>query len=302
MRTRLLAVLSILMLTACTDSTQSLQELRLATPPDDGYQAALVDGYQRFAEAKAARSEWDDSEFLADKGLLAAHGAETLPEDPSTHPLPAASVPEFNDARTRLLEAIEANKTIQPALTAQAVLAYDRWLLSVQNNQSLEDITETHDAFFASLAKLETVHVAQPGLDIPTSEPVGAAPVPVVATLTEKGPVSLPPTVLYFPFNQDKMAKGAEAALHKLATQIIASGATASVNVNGHTDRSGPEVYNIGLSERRARFVLNALVKAGAPAKELHPFGFGESDPAVPTADGVREPRNRRVEVVIEKQ
>ena len=73
-----------------------------------------------------------------------------------------------------------------------------------------------------------------------------------------------------------------------------------SISINGHADRAGTETYNMDLSERRARFVMKALEEAGVPAKLMQYFAFGETDPAVPTADGVREPKNRRVEIYIE--
>jgi hypothetical protein len=65
-------------------------------------------------------------------------------------------------------------------------------------------------------------------------------------------------------------------------------------------DRVGSEQYNLDLSQRRARFVVGALKQAGISEQLLKYFAFGESDPAVPTEDGVAEPRNRRVEIFIE--
>ena len=68
--------------------------------------------------------------------------------------------------------------------------------------------------------------------------------------------------------------------------------------VGGHADRSGTEAYNQGLSEQRARNVARALVARGVPAPALDVQWFGESRPRIQTADGVREPQNRRVEIV----
>jgi len=65
----------------------------------------------------------------------------------------------------------------------------------------------------------------------------------------------------------------------------------------GHADRSGGDAYNMGLSERRAAAVRSYLTGKGVPMEVMSSEAFGESRPMVETADGVREPQNRRVEI-----
>jgi outer membrane protein OmpA-like peptidoglycan-associated protein len=91
------------------------------------------------------------------------------------------------------------------------------------------------------------------------------------------------------------------------ARQIIAEAATASaqvettqIEVNGYTDLSGSAAYNKRLSIRRAESVAAELVRDGVSDDEIVMKGFGESHPLVPTAPGVREPQNRRVEVILQ--
>lgn len=76
-------------------------------------------------------------------------------------------------------------------------------------------------------------------------------------------------------------------------------GRTTRVTVLGYTDRSGTREYNITLSRKRAVAVRFALVQAGVPAGRIVARWEGENMPLVPTADGVREPQNRRVEITI---
>ena len=72
------------------------------------------------------------------------------------------------------------------------------------------------------------------------------------------------------------------------------------IEVSGNTDTSGTPQYNMGLSMRRADAVKAELVKGGVPIAAISTQGFGETHLLVPTAAGVREPQNRRVEIVIQ--
>jgi outer membrane protein OmpA-like peptidoglycan-associated protein len=90
------------------------------------------------------------------------------------------------------------------------------------------------------------------------------------------------------------------------ATQIIAEAAadsktqtTTTLDVSGYTDTSGTPVYNQGLSLRRAKAVAAKLVVDGVPAAEIEIHAYGETHLLVPTGPGVREPQNRRVEIVL---
>ncbi|MEN9498855.1 MAG: hypothetical protein RIS83_674, partial [Pseudomonadota bacterium] len=96
-----------------------------------------------------------------------------------------------------------------------------------------------------------------------------------------------------------------KADLTDRAKQIIGEAASSRgqgvtrLEVNGYTDRSGSDQYNQGLSVRRANAVASELVRRGVPRNEIVTRGFGEANPLVPTADGVREPQNRRVEIIL---
>ena len=90
------------------------------------------------------------------------------------------------------------------------------------------------------------------------------------------------------------------------ARQIVAEAAAASprvqttrIEVQGNADRSGTPAYNQGLSLRRARTVAAELVRLGVPQSEIAVQGFGDTHPLVPTTAGVREPQNRRVEIIL---
>ncbi len=280
-----LALLSLVALTAC-DTTRSLKELRHATPVGDAYHVALASGYQTFAEDKVLRYDWWTSKYFADKGLMAAYGRDVEPEEPTGWEIPQTMMSQFDDARTKLRAAIVVNQETQPVLTAKAVVLYDRWVEVQSNKWDVVRIDETRDAFFAALAKLEEAHVAE-GSTVPAPSTPRAAPVETTST------------ILYFPFDSDTLSDGAKNALAELVKYVQGAGNVA-ISINGHADRAGAETYNMDLSQRRAQFVMKALEAAGVPANVMQYFAFGETDPAVPTADGMQEPQNRRVEIYIE--
>jgi outer membrane protein OmpA-like peptidoglycan-associated protein len=83
------------------------------------------------------------------------------------------------------------------------------------------------------------------------------------------------------------------------AADAYRRGGAPRVSVTGHTDTYGSAAYNLKLSQRRTDAVAGQLVRDGVPASIIVTTGRGETDLLVPTADGVREPRNRRVEIVV---
>ena len=97
-----------------------------------------------------------------------------------------------------------------------------------------------------------------------------------------------------------------KATLTDRARQIIKEAADNSthvqytrIEVNGYTDTSGTPKYNQGLSVRRANAVKAELIRDGVPANAITTQGFGDTHLLVPTGPGVREPQNRRVEIII---
>ncbi len=98
-----------------------------------------------------------------------------------------------------------------------------------------------------------------------------------------------------------------KADLTPRARQVVAEAAQATtktqvtrIQVNGYTDTSGTPRYNQGLSVRRGQSVANELVRDGVPRSAISIQGFGETRLLVPTAQGVREPQNRRVEIILQ--
>ena len=103
--------------------------------------------------------------------------------------------------------------------------------------------------------------------------------------------------LVFFDWNSAVLTAEAQNIVRTAAASAKQSGIT-RLELTGHADRSGPDAYNVRLSQRRADAVKAELLKNGVPASEIATFAKGESQPLVPTADGVREPQNRRVQIV----
>ena len=129
------------------------------------------------------------------------------------------------------------------------------------------------------------------GLPPQLAAAVPMAPTPVVQ------PVSR--FIVFFDWDRDNITPQAASTI-KQAADAFRAGRNTRIEATGHADRSGGDSYNMGLSIRRANNVKNELVRNGVPAAQIVVIGRGETMPLVQTADGVREPQNRRVEIVLQ--
>ena len=127
------------------------------------------------------------------------------------------------------------------------------------------------------------------------SESAAAAyvPPPVVAAAP-----SVPKSYLvFFDFNKSDLTPQAVSIVNQAAANAGPAKVT-QLTVTGHTDTVGSDAYNMRLSRRRAESVASELEKDGIPSSEIAIVAKGKRDLLVPTADGVKEPQNRRVQIV----
>lgn len=110
----------------------------------------------------------------------------------------------------------------------------------------------------------------------------------------------LPPKTFtfYFQWDTDRLTPESEAQLPEIIDELKNYPA-AELSIVGHTDRVGSARWNAGLSLRRAETTKALLMKIGLRHDLIEVESHGENNPLIPTADGVPEPRNRRVEVTI---
>jgi iron complex outermembrane receptor protein len=103
--------------------------------------------------------------------------------------------------------------------------------------------------------------------------------------------------LVFFDFNKSDLTAQAKGIVDQAAANAGPAHVT-RLTVTGHTDTVGSDAYNMRLSRRRAESVAAELEKDGLPSSEIEIVAKGKRDLLVPTADGVKEPQNRRVQIV----
>ena len=130
----------------------------------------------------------------------------------------------------------------------------------------------------------------------PVVVPPPPPPPPPVAAPPPPPRCNQGPYIVFFDWDKSDVTTEAATILNNAVTAYANCG-TAAIMLAGHTDKSGSAEYNVGLAQRRNASVQTYLAGRGIPAARITSQAFGESMPRVPTADGVRELQNRRVEV-----
>jgi outer membrane protein OmpA-like peptidoglycan-associated protein len=124
----------------------------------------------------------------------------------------------------------------------------------------------------------------------------GVAPVPAPAP-TPVAEVGAKTFLVFFDWDKADLTARSGAIVHDAATYSSHSQYT-RIDVDGNTDTSGMPRYNMALSEHRARVVAAELVRDGVPQNVIDMHAYGDTHLLIPTGPGVREPQNRRVEIV----
>lgn len=157
----------------------------------------------------------------------------------------------------------------------------------------------TSDVQVNELKSSYSLHSVQAGLvytfDSYTPPP---APVPAPDTAPVADAASARSFMVFFDWNSSTVSDDAASIIQDAAQSAMTLGVS-RIELTGHADRSGAPGYNQALSLRRAEAVKAKLIELGLTSSEIVTVGKGEGAPLVPTPDGVREPQNRRVEIVL---
>ena len=266
------ALLAIFM--AGCGATLDYSDLRNLNVKGQDFKSALSREYKAFAlYENDEMGDWPDASHFKKKAFLVALGQPTEPEPLEEWTLPPENQPELASARRRLLAALNAGgRAVTPEKAARAQASFDCWVEQQEENFQPEHIAQCRNGFYQSVKHVEE------GLAV-------AAAAPDAFTI-------------FFNFDSADLLPDQSKTLNAIA-KASKAGRQVRLVVSGHSDRAGPKGYNLVLSRLRALRIENALLRHGVPHDLIAITASGETQPRVSTPDGTREPRNRRVEIIL---
>lgn len=229
-----------------------------------GFEGALAKEYTELGRRAAFTNvRWRNATAYIAKAEQAESGVAPAPWAPDQLGVGGEAATMYPD----VVAGINANKDVRPEACARAQAMWDQYLEALYGQPAIcLDVDETRALFDEAFA-----------------------------ACTGGGAANY---IVYFGFDSTVLTAEANGVLDEVVAAVSGI-ATPNLSIVGHADRSGSVAYNQGLSERRATRVARALSDRGVAPGSMTLAGRSENEPAVPTADGVREPRNRRVEITI---
>lgn len=259
---------------------KDLSAAEATTPRGSEFNKNLYKEYVAIAKRELAEADPESATYYSNKAIAAADGKTVGPDDFTTYKVHPNYEKDLRAARERLVAALKSPAAaLKPAAAAKAQANFDCWM-----QEAAEPWWQPEDRAFcrknmeAALAELE-----------------GAQPTPAPA------PAAAQPEefLVFFDFDSARLTPEAWDIVRS-AADTAKKGNYSRIILTGHADRSGSSDYNFALSRRRADAVENTLIDMGLPASEISVEAKGETEPLVPTEDGVREPQNRRVEILMQ--
>jgi outer membrane protein OmpA-like peptidoglycan-associated protein len=206
---------------------------------------------------------WLNSTAYIAKAKQAEAGVTPAPWTPAEVGVGGDAVGMYDE----VVATINANKDARPSECARAQAMWDQYLEALRGG----------DSFCVKPADAKAM------LD------------EALAACGKRGPANF---IVYFGFDKSNLTDVARSTIDEVVAAVQAMG-TSALSIVGHTDTVASVEYNQGLSERRANRVAEALAERGVPADAMTLAGRSELELAVPTADNVKEPLNRRVEITL---
>ena len=218
-------------------------------------------------------------DYFSRKGIAAQHGALVPPEDNANWAIPLEQPYGFRtqmaQARVRLVTDLDnGGRDRFPGLAARAQVAYDCWLERTEMDWQHEFDGQCHKDFIATIAALE--------------QALGGKAAPAAHQYN-----------VYFEFDRSNLTPEGRQVVDTVAQETKGQ-PNVRIHLVGKADLTGTDPYNMSLSHRRADTVRARLRADGVDDKLIDETWDGFRNPPVPTAKGVREPRNRVVEVQLQ--
>lgn len=247
--------------------------------PSPQFREYLAKQYFMLADGEDQDWETSDSNYLRSAGVATLNGHPILPHPLENVNIVSSAPGELEGARNFLLNVARNGAAEKmPGAYARALSAFDCWVEEQEAEPNASHNTQQckirylrNANLLASLASATTTVVERENL----------------RTLHS----------VYFAWNKADLTPQAREKLQG-ARVMLSDVNTGKLIITGYADSSGSAAYNQVLSEKRARTVADYL---GLPAErfEVRVRGFGERHLRVPTADGVRKPENRVVDISV---
>ncbi len=252
------------------------------------FSSALASRYSSMAaEERLENDEADHAHFSA-KAAMANKGLVVAPDSPTSRQIEDASHRAFaTSAHAQLLTALGGDAPSKhPLVLADAQTSYDCYLQEAEEGYQLLYVQRCRTTFETAMATINK----------PTQV---VAPKPAVTAAAK--PIQNISFTVYFDFDSAALTQEAQPTLQQAIAEFKRR-SNARVDIAGHADRAGSTEYNRALSKRRADAVANALSGSGVTSSRISEAALGELVTDVPTEDGVREPLNRRVVIVVSSE
>ncbi|MEA1938429.1 MAG: OmpA family protein [Pseudomonadota bacterium] len=291
------AAIATMALTGCAGwtSLDSVDEASNASTVGNAFTKALAIEYQDLAEFEQFEMfDYRDAERYAQKAIRAAGGEEVRPEHLDEWVLPLDHVIEIAQARKQLFDYFDKGiRSSHPNLSAKAQAMFDCWVEQQEENFQWDHINSCKIGFHDALDKIDAA--MHPKKAIPKKiKPAEKKMIRVPAIPQTKMKEGM--FLVFFDWDKADITEAAAKVLDTVTAEVN-KGKIMTINIIGHADTSGPDFYNMSLSKKRAEAVMKALIARGMSVDMISTNAKGEKDLMVPTADGVREPANRRSEI-----
>ncbi len=229
-------------------------------------------GYQTLALYEKELSDNADADYFSRKALQSHKNLYVEPTLIAERDVPQQHLAELAVARSQLIDALFTLKSPETwEVLAYAQVQYDCWIENLEEKTGMEQAALCKANFLKAMDKLLG------RLDLSEA------------------------FMVFFDFNSSELTPKAKEAIAVVA-KAMKDNPSLKVVLTGNTDTVGPESYNDGLSLRRAKTVQKALHDLGVAKDRAELYAEGEHNLLVQTPDNVREPRNRRVDILMTKK
>ena len=264
---------AVAMLAGCAN-TYDVAKVSAMADQGGGFASALHKRYIERAEFELGEGDWASVGFFNSRAEMSAMGDAPIVQAPSDRSL-KADTSAIGGAYGALTGALKTNAPqVAPDACARAQTWFEHWMEQAEEGHQPDHIATARAGFDKAMpeCKGDTKPMAKPMPNMPGSY------------------------IIYFDHNSAEITSESKFVLGIAAS--VGKGAHASrANLIGHTDSSGNAAYNTALSQKRAQAVAKALGALGMPTTQS---SMGETHLEVNTGDGVREGKNRRVEIIFE--